>query len=679
MMKSMSNNTKIFIIFVVLSASILFFISQLNKLCYHATRISIDIAYGQEDRYQLFYDSGSGFHEKESVNVYYSGVENQSVVFIIPNAKFNKFRIDPGTNQGVVKIKQICIEHLNSLKCWGGQDILSDFKFSKNVNNQRLENDLLILDSTGNDPYFEYQGNLYGEIDFELNRTRLWAFLFGMLLLVILISCVLFYFNRIDLKTKAIFASKSISNFIKPRNIFLFFAMSWGALTVFITPPFQVPDEPNHFFRSYQIATGKIFPEIRNNQVGGFIPLSFINTYDLFSGIAFYPERKIGFDKFGKSLVIPLDPEIKTYACFPNTGLYTPIPYIPQSFAIIIGKFFNAPPLIILYLGRLLNLFCWIFLISLAIKITPICKWLFLLLALTPMSVFQASSVSADVLTNGVAFLFIAAVFRLAFDKNKSFSKYDLILLIFLLVVLTLSKYVYSFLIILYFLIPINKSGNIKNHILNALPLFILTGLSLAIGNHFVKNIYESIDPAINFYGNGSGIPQSTNVDMQIQFIISHVGTYFKTILLSFWTFKSFIISSFIGNLGWLDTPLPDYYILLAISMILLTALSDGNKDVILSIKSKIILLIGFISVAFCLSTLLYLSWTPIGDSLISSLQGRYFIPVAPLVFSLFYNRYLKLSENILVIISIIFIMISFLVMNYSLISRYYLSSSVAF
>jgi hypothetical protein len=55
-------------------------------------------------------------------------------------------------------------------------------------------------------------------------------------------------------------------------------ALLIGFLYLLITPPFQVPDEPNHFFRCYQISEGHLLPERLESQVGGEIPRSLIDT-----------------------------------------------------------------------------------------------------------------------------------------------------------------------------------------------------------------------------------------------------------------------------------------------------------------------------------------------------------------------------------------------------------------
>lgn len=43
----------------------------------------------------------------------------------------------------------------------------------------------------------------------------------------------------------------------KIENIFILFALLFGLLFVFVTPPFQSVDEQAHFFRAYGISSGQ--------------------------------------------------------------------------------------------------------------------------------------------------------------------------------------------------------------------------------------------------------------------------------------------------------------------------------------------------------------------------------------------------------------------------------------
>jgi hypothetical protein len=40
---------------------------------------------------------------------------------------------------------------------------------------------------------------------------------------------------------------------------FLLIAFTLGVLAIFLTPPFQVPDEHTHFYRAYDVSRGHLF------------------------------------------------------------------------------------------------------------------------------------------------------------------------------------------------------------------------------------------------------------------------------------------------------------------------------------------------------------------------------------------------------------------------------------
>jgi len=113
----------------------------------------------------------------------------------------------------------------------------------------------------------------------------------------------------------------------KPPRVFLLVSIIWGSLTVFLTPPFQVPDEPAHYFRAYQIATGRLLPVTIDNKVGGYIASSMIKFLEIYNMVPFHPEQKINNEMISKSLDIRLNPDQTSFA-FSQTPLPMPRFYI---------------------------------------------------------------------------------------------------------------------------------------------------------------------------------------------------------------------------------------------------------------------------------------------------------------------------------------------------------------
>jgi len=174
---------------------------------------------------------------------------------------------------------------------------------------------------------------------------------------------------------------------------------------------------------------------------------------------------------------------------------------------IFLGKLVNCSPIVLIYLGRLANLLMYIFIIFWAIKITPIQKWVFLLLALMPMTLYLAASLSADCFTIAISILTIAMFFKLAFDPGKTHvNNRDICILIALAILMALTKQIYLLLMFLFFIIPPDKFKNRRRMFLNFMLILVPTILIAVLWGLLVSGLYTplggiSIKGQISFNG----------------------------------------------------------------------------------------------------------------------------------------------------------------------------------
>ena len=82
-------------------------------------------------------------------------------------------------------------------------------------------------------------------------------------------------------------------------NIFLIkffkiFIVVTGVLLIFVVPPFHEPDEPHHFLRIQQIASGEMFGTVDTvrMQMGQFLPKSLEKISKPFEEMIFQPDKK---------------------------------------------------------------------------------------------------------------------------------------------------------------------------------------------------------------------------------------------------------------------------------------------------------------------------------------------------------------------------------------------------
>ncbi len=398
----------------------------------------------------------------------------------------------------------------------------------------------------------------------------------------------------------------------QPEKAFLVLCLIFGIVFLLLTPPFQVPDEPEHLLKAFHLSEGQIIP--------------------------------------GQSKVF--------------LALYPPIPYITSALIIFIGKFFELSPLDLIHVERLLNLLFYSLIVYKAIKLTPVHKWVFFLLALMPMTLYEAASLSADSFTISICFLLIALFFKFAFDQEKNeITRGNILIMFFLGLLIALSKQIYILLLLLFFSIPLYKFENRRK------MLSIFLGISVPL---FL------IIEGWCFLVQGSYVPISEQVSVQGQFffILSNPLTALYAFLNTIVQYFHYYMVSFVGTFGWidkgLDAPLPDILVYIYLVALILVSFLD-NKDFNVNLKQKLVSLTTLIIIFASIFVAEYLAWNTVGSSIIDGIYGRYFIPIAPLFFLLFYNNQFKYGQSHLSFPVIVFSVSILLISLCMIIKRFYI------
>jgi len=201
---------------------------------------------------------------------------------------------------------------------------------------------------------------------------------------------------------------KSFRSFDRATIAFGLVAIVIGIAYTVVTPPLRVPDEEGHFLRAAAIAQGDPQPKVMGWRPFTSLPKGtqrFVSTVyktDL--------SAKYTLDDLRLAASIPL--ERATMVNLPLPAWYSPVPYLPQAMAALIGRAFDLRPIVTFYAGRIVNLIAAVFLVVLAMATTPKRRLLFAAPALLPMTLYEFASWSADAVTIGAAFLLIALLIR---------------------------------------------------------------------------------------------------------------------------------------------------------------------------------------------------------------------------------------------------------------------------
>lgn len=425
------------------------------------------------------------------------------------------------------------------------------------------------------------------------------------------IYCYLFYISVVLLVIDMIFLLKSF--YKKLEYLFLIFIIPIGFGYMFLMIPDYVPDEISHIHRTYSVAEFNFFPKKDKKN----IPIIKVPKYLMDNSM----DKKNMSNYKHLSRVLHsktnYNKKVKTYAN--NMARYFFGCYLIPSIGINIGKLFNLPIYLSIYLGRFLNLLLFIGCGFLILKHIPFGKLLMFVYLLTPMMLQQATSVSADTIVNISALCFVSYLMYLKFNDNiKELSLKRVLILIFLMLIVGLSKVVYFPIILLIFLLY-EKIKNSKKREKYLLYFFVI----LSILGSFIFNSYVSkYAVQMDYY-------DLHNIDVagQLEYVIFHPLKYLTTLLTTL-NINSLYIDTFMGeSLGWLNIKGSSISTMVLVVLFVIAPFLEKSK---LSFKRKEKCFVNFI-VFITFNVILgvfYLIYTDLYKEIIEGIQGRYFIPI---------------------------------------------------
>lgn len=398
---------------------------------------------------------------------------------------------------------------------------------------------------------------------------------------------------------------------IKAEYIFLILGGLFGILFLFITPVFQVPDEPMHLLRACEVASGVIHNNKEGDITKDILPNRKIALKQNYSMFKEFNNKKHYTDLF----------EFKDLNYTHNNSGYSFLLYIPSAIGIKITSLFSHNPYTIFYAARLFNLFSWLALIYFAIKLTPF-KWQYMICALFPMTVYERMSISADSINIGFAFLYTAFIFHFAYVKKASLSVKDIILLAAMTILSVFFKGLFI-LSLLLFLIP-NEKFRLK---------YLIISFLLALGG--MLQVFVSANSYIL-------IANDVDITARKLMIINQPLYVLRLFANTFLHKSSFYLQSSIFRLGWLDIEPNQIPVVLLFYAYLAGSCLDKIK-----VKNSDKLLVLTINGGFILLTVLlyYLTFSPLNNNIIIGAQGRYFIPLF-LSFAVVCQNFLNIQSN---------------------------------
>lgn len=267
-----------------------------------------------------------------------------------------------------------------------------------------------------------------------------------------------------------------------------------------------------------------------------------------------------------------------------------------------------------------------------AIKKIPFKKLTVLIIALLPMTIQEAVSLSPDALTIALSIALISYILFIKFEQKTRLNVRQYILLLIMSVILSLCKIVYLPLCFLALLISADRFKSKKD---KAIKLVILEAIAILLNFLWFKYATRyliEINPGVNSFE-------------QTQYILSNIIEYVVIIIRTISVYAKNYIFQLVGDsMLQLNANTSNIYQLILFVILVLTLLCDKSKE---KISTKLKVFVGIITATIIglIFTSIYVQWNPVGNGLIMGIHGRYFIPIALLFAILLENKFIEFKK----------------------------------
>lgn len=377
--------------------------------------------------------------------------------------------------------------------------------------------------------------------------------------------------------------------------IYLLIAGLAGLLLSFKVPALNAPDEAYHFQRTFSLSELVLLPN---------------ETTTLPRAVLEFPAQQ----KLNAQDRLP-------HAFYQLNS--SPLMYLPQFLGVSAARLFTNNISLIFTAGRLSNLFFWLGITSLAIRLIPTLKLSLAGFLLLPMALFLAATYSYDSISNSLAILTFALILHHRFNPDSVFKTRGYLVMGLLFFLIGQTGKTNLLLALLLVIVPTERFGTKQKKILAVLGFLAITWVSMAswqwiveqqLGRQMVLHNPHNLDPIV-----------------QIKAILAKPWSVISIILTSIRMNYLYYFQTLVGVFGRLSQYLPAwFYWLWGLGFILLVAGDSLYPNRIGAWERVLSMLIGIVSVAMVFIAL-YILYTPLEEAWAWGVQGRYFIPLIPL------------------------------------------------
>lgn len=427
--------------------------------------------------------------------------------------------------------------------------------------------------------------------------------------------------------------NKDTKIIIREEYLFVIIGLTFGIILAFVNPPFQSNDEDRHFYKAYMIAEGQFVGKTYDDGVGFMMPKSIYDVANAYQGVRFSEGKKIKRDAVNHFKEVKLNSDTRFFYKHPSHGV-NPVGYFANSVGIFIGKIIDSNPISMMRFSRIFGVIFYVTVVFFAVKLLPVFKSVLMLLALSPMSLYIASSVTTDLVSLSLAYLLIALIIRYSLKEGK-LTINEILILLLVAFFHRFAKDNYWLLGLLIFIIPKSKFPN-KFYYLGMIAYFvILIPLPGFLWNNFfvVSDVSQGGKLQTDFLLGGR---------LNFQYHLENPMIFVQHIFLNIaYQGKEWLFGA-LGRFGYAYYLMPDIIYVIHIITILSVALLDKVQSIRVPEFTKYYTLFVGLFFSFAIIAGYFIIGSPVGAKVIFGLQGRYFTPIIILFTFALYNLHIR-------------------------------------
>ena len=437
----------------------------------------------------------------------------------------------------------------------------------------------------------------------------------------------------------------------KPGWLFPATVICLGLFYMMILPPFSAPDEPRHFVSAYRLSNQIMGKQAVADEAFLSSASDKEKEYIARGGNVLVREQdgreepyaSVGRDSYALMLreLFTKDAGSGTTVRFEAPVNTTPVVYLPQALGISFARVLHLGYIPLIYMGRLFNLLAFAGMAWLAVRIMPFKKEMFMAVSLLPMTLHLAASLSYDTSLIGLSLLFFAWCFYLAYEK-KQIGIRDTVILGLLLVLLEPCKIVYLPLAGICLLIPASKFGEKKRYWISVAAVIGVMALAIFLINNVVLSAWiQDTENIISWEGGSAGYTIQDILKEPYQaFLI-----YYETLVTQLDYYQATMLGGYLGNLD-PNLTVPYFCLYLLWGILIVSSVRRVGDHTPFKPGQKVwIAVLTLLSFCLVLTSML-LGWTPKGFTYIAGIQGRYFLPILPLILLMIYGDNLTIKRD---------------------------------